>query len=26
VDSVTLNQTSEAFSEFSVEATQYPDL
>ena len=26
VDSVTLNQTSEAFSDFSVEATQYPDL
>jgi hypothetical protein len=26
VDSVTLNQTSEGFNEFSVEATQYPDL
>lgn len=26
VDSVTLEQTSEGFNEFSVEATQYPDL
>jgi hypothetical protein len=26
VDSVTLNQTSEGFNEFAVEATQYPDL
>lgn len=26
VDSATLNQTSEGFNEFSVEATQYPDL
>jgi len=26
VDSVTLEQTSEGFNEFAVEATQYPDL